>query len=111
MNRIELAKRLKDLFPKGKKNGTNIPWTDSPTVISLRLERFEKLFDKYSDEQIYKATKAYVDSFQGNYSYMRVLRYFIFKDTKDGYLSDLDNYLNGGDTMEITQASLLEELV
>ena len=47
------------------------------------MQKFFKLYgNKYTDEQILKATQDYVSSFNGNYSYMRVLKYFILKDER-----------------------------
>ena len=41
-------------------------------------------YGEYSDEQIIQATKAYVDSFNGNYTYMQLLKYFIWKNKVTG---------------------------
>ena len=44
----------------------------------------EKWFNKYpnsfSDDEIVDAAKRYVESFNGQYTYMQVLPYFIFKN-------------------------------
>ena len=77
----ELAKKLKDIFPKGKKEGTNYYWSDGTTIIVRRLKLFFKKYgNTYSDEQIIKAAEKYVQGFNGNYQYMRLLKYFIFKE-------------------------------
>lgn len=79
----ELAKELMAIFPKGKKEGTNVYWKGNLKDTKLRLKKFFKLYgDKFSKEQIINAAKRYVDSFNGNYSFMRVLKYFIWKDIK-----------------------------
>mgnify|MGYP004591026151 CR=1 FL=1 len=76
-----LAKQLMDLFPKGKKAGTSQYWKGNTRDITLRLSKFFKLYgNKYSDEQIITATKNYIDSFNGDYRFMRVLKYFIWKN-------------------------------
>ena len=36
-----------------------------------------------SREDVIKATKEYVNSFNGNYRYMQLLKYFILKSVKD----------------------------
>lgn len=41
---------------------------------------FKKYGNEYTDEQIIQATKKYVEGFNGNYTYMRLLKYFIFKE-------------------------------
>ena len=40
------------------------------------------MYGHYTDEQILQATQKYVDSFNGNYTFMRVLKYFIIKDVR-----------------------------
>lgn len=78
---IQLAIRLKEIFPKGKKNGTNYYWADGVALIVRRLKLFFKKYgNTYTDEQIIKAASKYVEGFNGNYTYMRLLKYFIFKE-------------------------------
>lgn len=78
-----LASELMQIFPQGRKEGTNTYWRGNIKDIKLRLKKFFKLYNsKYSDDQIIRATKKYVESFNGNYSYMRVLKYFIWKDVR-----------------------------
>lgn len=77
----QLATRLKEVFPKGKKDGTNYYWADGVALIIRRLKLFfRKYGDTYTDEQIVKAAEKYVQGFNGNYTYMRLLKYFIFKE-------------------------------
>lgn len=81
-NRIEkLADKMRELFPKQKKEGTaSTYFRGNNYEITHRLKKFFIFFgNKYSDEQILEATKKYVDSFHGDYTYMRVLKYFIWK--------------------------------
>lgn len=78
-----LASALMEIFPKGKKEGTNVYWRGNLKDTKLRLKKFFKLYgQQYSTEQILNAARNYVSSFNGNYSYMRVLKYFIWKDAK-----------------------------
>lgn len=78
-----LAVKLMEVFPKEKKAGTNHYFRGNVKDISLKLKKFFKLYgNKYSDEQIINAAKAYVSSFNGNYTYMRILKYFIWKPEK-----------------------------
>lgn len=80
-NRLSsLADKLRALYPEGKKTGTNYYWRDSNKIITQRLAMFFKKYeDKYSDEEIINATSEYVKSFNGNYQYMQLLKYFIYK--------------------------------
>lgn len=78
---IQLATRLKEIFPKGKKDGTNYYWADGVALIVRRLKLFFKKYgNKFTDEQIVQAAEKYVQGFNGNYQYMRLLKYFIFKE-------------------------------
>ena len=76
-----LATKLKEIFPKGRKDGTNYYWADGVALIVRRLELFFKKYgNTYTDEQIIQATSKYVEGFNGNYTYMRLLKYFILKE-------------------------------
>lgn len=97
-----LVKQLQSLFPKGKKDGTNLYWKGNQKEIKTRLKLFFKVFgNKYSFEDILDATTRYVNYHNGNYSYMRILKYFIMKNTTmktedKGYLetiSDLATFI------------------
>lgn len=82
----ELATQLKEVYPKGKKPGTNYYWSDSIILITKRLKQFFKKYDcdfNITKEQIINATKKYVDSFNGIYTYMQLLKYFIFKEKRN----------------------------
>ena len=78
---IQLSTKLKEIFPKGKKYGTNYYWADGVALIVRRLKLFFKKYgNKFTDEQIIQAAEKYVQGFNGNYQYMRLLKYFIFKE-------------------------------
>ena len=78
---IQLATKLKEIFPKGKKDGTNYYWADGVALIVRRLKLFfRKYGNKFTDEQIIQAAEKYVQGFNGSYQYMRLLKYFIFKE-------------------------------
>lgn len=76
----ELAAELKTIFPPGKKEGTNRYWAEGVALIERRLKLFEKKYGLYSPESILEAAKKYVEGFNGNYRFMRTLRYFIFRE-------------------------------
>ena len=91
----KLALKLMEVFPKEKKEGTCHYFRGNRKDISLRLKKFFKLYgNKYTDEEIVNAAKEYVASFNGNYSYMRILKYFIWKDERkvdsegNGYIEE-----------------------
>ena len=56
-----LADKMREIYPKGLKPGTNYQWRD------------------FTDEEAIEATKRYIASFNGNYRYMQILKYFISK--------------------------------
>lgn len=107
-----LAIALMEVFPKGKKEGTSVYWKGNKKDTKLKLQKFFKLYgNTYTDEQIITAAKQYVASFNGNYSYMRALKYFIWKDEKkvdsegNGYIeevSDLATYIENAGQEENT---------
>lgn len=77
---IALADKLRELFPEGKKDGTIYPWRDNTITIAKKLKTLcDKFQCKFTDEEAVAATKRYVDSFNGNYRYMQLLKYFILK--------------------------------
>ena len=77
----DLATKLKAIFPKGKKDGTNYYWSDGVPLVIRRLKLFFKKYGSdFTNEQIIQATEKYVEGFNGSYQYMRLLKYFIFKE-------------------------------
>lgn len=78
---LDIAEELKSVFPQGKKEGTSNYWAESKLLIVKRLKIFFKKYgSEYTKEQIIEAAKKYVEGFNGNYQYMRTLKYFIFRD-------------------------------
>lgn len=107
----ELAEKLKELFPKGKKAGTTYMWRDSTAVIARKLKTLVVKYDyEFTEEQALKATKAYVESFNGDYTYMQLLKYFILKSLPDGEIkSDFMSYIeNEGQEDELSDNWLNE---
>lgn len=94
-----LTEKMRLLFPEGKKAGTiSTYWRGNVRDVKLKLKKFFKLYgNKYTDEQILEATKQYVSSFNGNYTYMRALKYFIWKGDKkvdsegSGYIEEISD--------------------
>lgn len=80
-----LAEKLRELYPEGKKQGTQYYWRDSNSVIVKKLKALIKKYgDCFTDEQAINATKKYVESFNGNYQFMQLLKYFISKNVVKG---------------------------
>lgn len=90
---VELAKQLQELYPEGKKAGTQYYWRDSVNVIVKRLKAITKKYGEcFTNEQAIEATRKYVASFNGDYKYMQLLKYFICK-----------NVIKGGEVEETSQ--------
>ena len=81
---IELATELREIYPAGRKDGTTYMWRGTTAEVAKKLKT---LVVKYgytiNREDVLKATKEYVNSFNGNYRYMQLLKYFILKSVKD----------------------------
>lgn len=81
---LELANELRELYPSGRKEGTTYMWRGTTAEIAKKLKTLVVKY-KYSftKEQVIKATKEYISSFNGNYKKMRLLKYFILKSERD----------------------------
>lgn len=94
---LSFIKSLQNIFPEGKKEGTNIYWRGNSSEVRKKLEVFVAKNPHITKDDILDATKRYVKSFNGNYSYMRTLKYFILKnENKNGeinYTSDLLTFI------------------
>lgn len=81
----ELADKLRSIYPEGKMEGTSYYYRCNKADIIRKLKSFFRRYGEYTSEQIIEATQRYVSSFNGNYTYLRLLKYFIWKDeNKDG---------------------------
>lgn len=104
---IELAKQMRELYPQGKmkdRYGRMTPYyyRCNNSEVVKKLKKFFTIFGNVSNEDILDATRRYVASFQGNYTGMRLIKYFILKDdvrpSEDGtghveQISDLATFL------------------
>lgn len=86
-----LAKAMADLFPKGKKPGTNKYWKGNSALVVKKLINFLKRYGIFPSETILKATSAYINSFGQDTSLMRILPYFIEKDGESDLLTFIEN--------------------
>lgn len=76
----DLAQKMKECFPKGKKPGTVFYFRCNEKEIVMKLKKFFENNGEYSDEQIIKATKKFVASYHGDYRLMPLIKYFISKN-------------------------------
>ena len=59
-------------------------WRGTTAEIAKKLTTLVVKYGySFSREDVIKATKEYVSSFNGNYRYMQLLKYFILKSVKD----------------------------
>lgn len=86
----DLARRMIDLYPRGTQPNTGYPWRCS---VARCIQRFNMLkADKYlgpiftncTDEELLRATRAYVADINDPRNKKRILGYFIIKQVKEG---------------------------
>lgn len=77
-----LAEELRDCYPKGKIPNTPYYYRCNSREVRQKLKKFFTLYGKYSDEELIDATKRYIASFNGNYKYLPLIKYFIMKNKK-----------------------------
>ena len=111
---LELAKQMRELYPQGKmkdRYGRMTPYyyRCNNSEVVKKLKKFFTIFGNVPDEDILDATRRYVASFQGNYTGMRLIKYFILKDdvkpSEDGtghveQISDLATFLENKESEE-----------
>ena len=107
----DLATELRGIYPAGRKDGTTYMWRGTTTEVAKKLKT---LVVKYgftiNREDVIKATKEYVSSFNGNYKYMQLLKYFILKtDRSTGEIrSDFMSYIDNENQGEVNSNWLSE---
>ena len=106
-----LAEELRGMYPEGKKPGTNYLWRDSKAVITKRLKTLVKRYGvEFTNEEAIEATKKYIASFNGNYQYMQLLKYFIYRLIPDES-SQLLSYIENADSIENNNDDWMTNLV
>lgn len=114
--KLEFFKQLRQIYPAGMqrfvdKNGHehSYSWRLHPAMIKHRFDMVKQYLGMdfntdFTPQEIMDTTKMYVQSFGGDYSGMKTLKYFIIqKDTESGeYNSEMLNYLeNVRDGIEV----------
>ena len=92
-----------------------VRWNTWGGIVALFVEIARKLKNlvakyncKFTEEEAINATKAYVESFNGDYKYMKLLKYFLLKtpinnngdiEVQSEFMSYLENkdYINRND--------------
>lgn len=109
---MPIAEKLMQIFPQGKKPGTPYYWKCNKREVMLKLKSFFKLYGRaYTEEEILNAARRYVDSFNGDYRFMRLLKYFIWKkDVAEGEVSELATFIDNEGQEDDTGDSWINEL-
>lgn len=76
----KLAPKLMELYPAGTKPGTSKKWRGNVDFVSEKLQKIILSGNEFTDEEAIAATKAYISDFNGMYTTMRTLPYFIAKN-------------------------------
>lgn len=98
-----LAKTLQEIYIPGKKAGTSDYYKGNSAEIVQRLKKFFVEYGEFTDEQIIEATKKYIASFNGDYKFAQLLKYFISKKVDGEKGSRLLTYIenmNQSDTQQ-----------
>ena len=83
-----LAIEMRNLFPNGVKTG-GYSVKCHPKVIALKLKKFIKEYPEFNRDTIIEATTKYVeDRRKHNWSYMKTIQYYIYKDNISTLASD-----------------------
>lgn len=109
----ELATKMRDIYPAGKKPGTDYYWRSNVADLKKKLDTFFKVYgDKYSDEEILQATRNYVNAFSQDNRYMMLLNYFIWKEKghyEGGTVSRNSELANRLENLNDTSINLRED--
>lgn len=113
----ELATELREIYPAGRKDGTTYMWRGTTAEVAKKLKT---LVVKYgfviNKESVIKATKEYVNSFNGDYRYMQLLKYFILKSVKDAdgnvdIKSELMSIIENSDQLDAQREDWVSNMV
>lgn len=81
---IKLAEKLRELYPAGRKDGTAYMWRGTVNEVAKKLQTLVVKYKFiFTDEEAIKATQSYINSFNGDYRFMQLLKYFILKSVRD----------------------------
>ncbi len=101
---FDLAVKLQELYPKGKRPGSSVQWRSNKFILARKLKIIHDDYEvPFTEEQAIDATKRYVDSFNGDFTYMECLEYFILRlrpEFKSNFMSYLENTESDEDTTD-----------
>lgn len=86
-----LARKLMNIYPSGNKSGTSYLWGGTLEEIAQKLMVLVTVHGFiYTEDEAIKATKEYVDSFEGDRSHMKLLKYFLLRTRRTEQEIDSD---------------------
>jgi hypothetical protein len=112
-----LARKLMEVYPEGRKAGTTYYWRGSVSEVARKLKNLVVKYNcKFTEQQAIEATKAYVTSFNGDYKFMKLLKYFLLKAPKNNngdieIESEFMTYLENKDVIEAAGGDWTTDLV
>lgn len=76
---LDLAVKMRACFPEGKMPGTPYYYRCNNGEVIKKMKKFFVQYGDYPDDEVVNACKRFVASFNGNYRYLPLIKYFIFK--------------------------------
>lgn len=77
---LNLAEKMRKCFPAGKMPGTPYYYRCNNREVILKMKKFFLQYGNYTDDAIIDATKKFIASYNGNYKYLPLVKYFISKN-------------------------------
>ena len=101
----KLYVEMRECFPKGNKPSTNKSWRSNMNTVINKLKRFFSNYGEATYDEVIQATKNYTNYYKkrNDYTYMRVLEYFISKyenGEEKSALADEIAKIKNGDTKQ-----------
>ena len=109
----DLAKEMQKIFPEGRKAGSTYYWRGNVPLIARKLKTLVTKFNvHFTKEEVLRATRNYVEAFNGDYTFMQLLKYFILKTNKTTgeITSELLTYLENAGQEESLSDNWLNEV-
>lgn len=76
---LDLAVKMRACFPEGKMPGTPYYYRCNNGEVIKKMKKFFVQYGDYPDDEVVNACKRFVASFNGNFRYLPLIKYFIFK--------------------------------
>lgn len=77
---LKLAEQMRGCYPEGRMPNSPYYYRSNRNEVMHQLKKFFEVHGNYPDEEIIEATKRFVASFNGDYHFLPMLKYFITKN-------------------------------